>query len=63
MDLRELAQTITQNDKEESTTRLRVFAEWFENEVFQSDQKESLQSIMVWPFSPQEPQYRDNYPR
>lgn len=40
-----------------------VFAGWISNHVLQSMEADTLPSVMIWPFNPQEPQYRDNYPR
>jgi hypothetical protein len=39
---------------------LQVFATWMESKVLMPD--DETHSIMVWPFSGQEPLYRDSYP-
>ena len=41
----------------------KIFTDWVQAKVLKVDEQDLVKSIMIWPFSPQEPQYRDDYPR
>ncbi|UKZ72899.1 hypothetical protein TrVFT333_000536 [Trichoderma virens FT-333] len=60
-----LARLITAEDREKMVRQKTLFADFAYKQILQcgsSDQSDSLGGIMVWPFNPQEPQYRDSYP-
>ncbi|EHK41963.1 hypothetical protein TRIATDRAFT_322099 [Trichoderma atroviride IMI 206040] len=61
-----LARLVTIEDREKMVQQKAFFANFARKQILQggdgSGATGSLGGIMVWPFNPQEPQYRDNYP-
>ena len=61
-----LSQQIDQNDRRDMLKQQKLLGSFFKrilaSSVPSSAGDGAFNSIMVWPFSPQEPQYRDNYP-
>ncbi len=63
VDRSQLARKLTAQDKTDMLVRKKQFAQWLEAKILKGDDHDSIGNIMIWPFSPQEPQYRDAYPR
>lgn len=42
--------------------RQGIFATWMSERILQNNGSDAHSPLIIWPFSPQEPQYRDNYP-
>ena len=59
---RELTKKVTDEDKKIMVFRQCIFASWMSKRIFQNDGFDAHSSLVIWPFNPQEPQYRDNYP-
>ncbi|KAL7928350.1 amidase signature domain-containing protein [Trichoderma chlorosporum] len=61
-----LARLVTIEDREKMVQQKAFFANFAYKQILQSGDGSgaagSLGGIMVWPFNPQEPQYRDSYP-
>ncbi|KAL7895568.1 amidase signature domain-containing protein [Trichoderma sp. SZMC 28014] len=61
-----LARLITIEDREKMVQQKALFANFVYKQILQSGDSSgaagSLGGIMVWPFNPQKPQYRDSYP-
>lgn len=59
----ELIKVVTHQERINAPRSQQKFTKWVSEQILQSDTHRSLSGIMIWPFSLQEPQYRDNYPR
>lgn len=59
---RELTKKVTDEDKKIMVYRQRIFASWMSERILQNNGSDAQSSLIIWPFNPQEPQYRDNYP-
>ncbi|KAK1756627.1 amidase signature domain-containing protein [Echria macrotheca] len=57
-----LAKKVTQKQRASMMHEQKVLSTWLNDKILRKGGRHCLGAIMIWPFSPQEPQYRDNYP-